>query len=301
MNFTPEFFFAVIIVTAFTAYRLWKYLSGKRSKKIENYEPVPIPKDIYLKNDSKDNEDIDIKTLLKKDFEEVVQEEKILTVTDVQNKEYRNLMLSDLSSMPVWFENSVSSILLPHELIGIIQREFDLFDQGTGYKKILDNGTLSTFITMNGIKIDKGSLNKDPIFPKDIPISKSGLSKDFDNSEYDSTCAIPDEQRKGSMNSLNVRYTIDKNSMGEVTLNTTQLYKSYMNTFRELLKDGRYPTKVAFQFWYENAIENHLGEETLHTVKEVGDVLTKKFDNQINYYTSLKSQIKPKNLDGDNN
>ena len=32
-----------------------------------------------------------------------------------------------------------------------------------------------------------------------------------------------------------------------------------------------------------------------------GDHIKKKFDNQINYYTSLKSQIKPKNLDGDNN
>ncbi len=312
MNLTPEVFCTIAIVILFFAYKIFKWFKRQNVKEaIYDYEPLPellvpenpIPKDIHLVNYGED-ELVDLDKMIDVLIENPDYFENnpispsplcptaslppsLLDVVDVQHKKYENLKLSDLSSMPMIFESYPIAVLIPHELVGIIRRHFNLFTDGEGYEKIISYDDYRDFLSKYDITIHK-DLTKDPAFPTDKKTYESGLPSDFYKSEYDPTLSVDMES---SRNSTAVKYTDGKNRIIERELNNNVLYKSYMKQFWGILKDGIYPTRVAFEYWLDEATKTDLGDETVFTVKESGEAIKDYVKGNRDYYDKLYKKL----------
>lgn len=260
MNLTPEIIIVVILLGIFFVYNIIKYFSKKNIS--ENIIVTEIP--------------------------------KLLTEDDVKNKNYNDLLLSDVSSMPVLYNGNVSAIFLPHELIGVVQRKFDLFDEIEGYKTLISMGTLNSFLLENGIKISRNRLTKDPAFATEsLPVYDNTLSEDSYISEYDQTESIPNENR----NKKSIKYTLGKDKIVEVEVNSVVLYKSYMKKFWELLSLGIYPSKVAFDVWYKEVNQNPFGDEIIHTKNDSNAPIINFVKGNKDYYNNLYDKLMENNPD----
>ena len=318
MVFTPEIFTAALLVVAFFTYKAYRWLWKKKAEDLtptsypspipEDLSPLPILEDIYLiswddnKNPTQDEVEKAIEHIKKAesfdsiesiddhDFINDVPEHtpRQLAACDVMHKSYTGLKVNDLSSIPLWYEGAPVTILVPHELVGIIQRHFELFTEKDGYVKLLNYDDYREFLSEYDIKIQK-DLRKDPAFPTDPKTYSSSLPKEFFKSDYDPTLSL---DLNSNLNNKTVKYTDGKNRIAEREINDAVLYKSYMKQFWPILIKGIYPTKVAFEYWFEEATkESPLGEEKVYTVKESGEAIKDYVKGNKDYYDNLYKKL----------